>query len=377
MWNIRFLLIVALAANCHAQSVASQCLQDLDAIPGFLLANDTGAKDHVAKFGQRHFDDALALARNSARQATTSDACDTAIRQYLQAWRHGHLELQPLSPQAAKPETTAAPKRDDTPTLAILSAKTLVLTLKSFRDANRDPLVALIKKNHAVLASRRNWIIDVRGNGGGSDSSYLPLLPWLMTDEMVDAGQEILATPENIIGWERFCDILSPGDKVCKEFEDRGIARMRKAAPGQYVPQDDVGRITFERVKGLEPRRPTRVAILIDHGCGSSCEELVLAARQSFQVKLIGRSTYGSLDYSNVRPHELPSGQRRLWYATTRSNRIPDLPVDLSGIQPDIYLPVDTNNPRAKEDEVKRVQNWLEGGSIAPLKGTLPVVIAR
>ena len=366
MSNIRLLLILALAASCHAQSAASQCLRDLDSIPAFLLANDTGAKDHLAKFGQKHFEDALALARNSAREATTSDACDTAIRQYLQAWRHGHLELQPLGPQA--PKSAAAPKRDETPTLEVLSAKTLVLTLKSFRDAYREPLVALIRKNHAVLANHRNWIIDVRGNGGGSDSSYTPLLPWLMTDEMVDARQEILATPDNIIGWERFCDILSPGDKACTEFEDRGIARMRKAAPGQYVPQDDDGRITFERVKGLEPRRPTRVAILIDHGCGSSCEELVLAARQSFQVKLIGRSTHGSLDYSNVRPHELPSGQRRLWYATTRSNRIPDLPVDLSGIQPDIYLPLDPSNPHAKDDEVQRVQNWLEGGSIGPLK---------
>ena len=85
-------------------------------------------------------------------------------------------------------------------------------------------------------------------------------------------------------------------------------------------------------------------------------------------MKLIGRSTHGSLDYSNVRPHELPSGQRRLWYATTRSNRIPDLPVDLSGIQPDIYLPLDPSNPHAKDDEVQRVQNWLEGGSIGPLK---------
>ena len=88
MSNIRLLLILALAASCHAQSAASQCLRDLDSIPGFLLANDTGAKDHLAKFGQKHFEDALALARNSAREATTSDACDTAIRQYLQAWRH-------------------------------------------------------------------------------------------------------------------------------------------------------------------------------------------------------------------------------------------------------------------------------------------------
>jgi C-terminal processing protease CtpA/Prc len=107
------------------------------------------------------------------------------------------------------------------------------------------------------------------------------------------------------------------------------------------------------------------VAILIDGGCASSCEQFLLTTRQSFNVKLIGRRTYGSLDFSNLRPFALPSGERLLWYATSRSLRIPDLPVDLAGIPPDIYLPL-AKGDHAKEEEVNRVQSWLEGGSLAP-----------
>ena len=110
-------------------------------------------------------------------------------------------------------------------------------------------------------------------------------------------------------------------------------------------------------------RRPTRVAVLVGHQCGSSCEEFLLAVRQSFQVKLLGRPSHGSLDYSNLRPHRLPSGERLLLYATSRSNRLPDLPIDVAGVQPDIYLPEPADEV-ARTREVLRVQRWLEMGSL-------------
>jgi C-terminal processing protease CtpA/Prc len=140
---------------------------------------------------------------------------------------------------------------------------------------------------------------------------------------------------------------------------------MRKAVPGTYVAMEDSGAMSYARVERLEQHRPSRVAILIDGGCGSSCEEFVLEARQSFNVKLVGQHTFGSLDYSNLRPHDLPSGRRRLWYATTRSSRIPGLLVDVAGVPPDIYLPIQAGND-ARQEEVRRVQSWLEGGSLAP-----------
>jgi C-terminal processing protease CtpA/Prc len=239
--------------------------------------------------------------------------------------------------------------------------------LKNFYPQNREPLIALLKRNHKSLANHPNWIIDVRGNDGGDDSSYAPLLSWLLPDEMVSVGDMWLATPANVEGHKNACALFDPGNAMCEKEINEAIARIRNAPTGSLVPQDDKGSISFERQRPLELRRPSRVAILIDGGCVSSCEQFLLTTHQSFNVKLIGRRSYGALDFSNCRPFALPAGLRLLMYATSRSLRIPDQPVDLAGIPPDIYLPL-AHGDHAKEEEVDRVQSWLEGGSLAPHK---------
>jgi hypothetical protein len=362
------------SAHCLGQSTAANlCTKDLEAIPGFLLGNDTGAKDHLAQFGQKHFDDALAEAKVAASRVTDADGCEDVLNHYLRAWRKGHLAVSPFPlPQAksatgGQPIRAAGTPREDDPKLQILSSKTILLTLKSFKCENRAPLIALLKEEHATFATHPNWILDVRGNGGGCDSTYEPILAWLLPDETVSVDGVWLATPANLDGQKKYCAILSPGDSECEKFATDAVARMLHAPAGSLVPQDDKGSVSFDRQRPLEPQRPSRVAILIDGGCGSSCDEFLLAVRQSFNVKLIGRRTFGDLDFSNVRPFILPSGERMLWYATSRSLRIPDDPVDLAGIPPDIYLPLAAGE-HAKQDETIRVQSWLEGGSLAPRK---------
>ena len=107
------------------------------------------------------------------------------------------------------------------------------------------------------------------------------------------------------------------------------------------------------------------MAVLADARCGSSCEQFLLTVRQGVAVKLVGRSrSAGVLDYSNMRPFDLPSGTRRLWYATSRSNRLPALPLDGMGIAPDVYLPGPA--PADARADIARVQRWLEGAAWTP-----------
>jgi hypothetical protein len=360
-----FTVWVFLISPANAATTSENCLLDLNFIPGFLVENDTGAKDELAQWGQARMDAALEKGRKEAASAPDSESCERTLNAYLKVWRKGHLAVLSVSKLATStpaggtpaPALTAPP-----PTLRLLSRRTALLTLPDFADETRAPLEALIAKHRKVLAARSNWIIDVRGNEGGSDSTYYPLLPWLLPDDREDVGAKWLVTPANIEGHEHACALFAPGSKECADYMAKAVTRMRGAEFGSYVSQEDGPDIRYKRVEMLEPRRPTRVAVLVDRHCGSTCEEFLLTVRQSFNVKLIGQSSYGSLDYSNVRPHRLPSEERVLLYATSRSNRLPGLSIDVAGIQPDIYLP-DDSNAHGKDSLVLQVHRWLEGGT--------------
>src|SRR5260370_41811872 len=105
----RILKGLALAAcfsmNCFAQGpAAGACVKDLEALPGFLLENDTGAPDHLAKFGQKYFDDAPAEAKSTALRIRGNASCTPVIRKYLREGPRGPLgggENTVASPAAA------------------------------------------------------------------------------------------------------------------------------------------------------------------------------------------------------------------------------------------------------------------------------------
>lgn len=333
-------------------------MRDLVFLPEFLVANDAGGRDLLVRHGQAALDKALADAREHAGQAESDEQCLVALRGYLAAWRKGHLGVRTIAPAAS----SSSPTPTRVPSVTQLSPLTALITIPSFDNRYRLPLAALLKQHQVALAARRNWVIDVRGNGGGSDSTYQALLPWLLPNGWVEVGAQWLVTAENIEAHQRACALFSPGDAACIKFMDEAVRRMQGASAGTFVEQEDGDGWSLQHPENIEPRRPQQVVVLIDNLCGSSCEQFVLTVRQSFRAKLVGRSpTMGAIDYSNLRPRDLPSGQRRLMYATSRSNRLPGFPIDGIGISPDIYLP--GHAPADNATDVELARRALEGAS--------------
>lgn len=366
------ILATLAASSAQAASPSESCLQDLRALPGFLLENDTGARQHLAQKGQAYFDQALASASEAAAKVNDEGACNMVLSRYLQQWRKGHLQimptavLKPVTPAPAASAATApsAAMDNGAPSLRLLSPHTALLTLPSFFPQYAQAIADLLASKRSELQRRRNWIIDVRRNNGGSDSTYAALLPWIASGDSVTMGIEWLSTPTNIANQERICALYVPGDASCPISMARIMDRMRSVPPGQFVAQNADAPISYADF-AKEKIQPARVAVLVDRDCGSSCEQFLLAVRQSFHVKLIGRNSNGALDYSNLRLQALPSGLRQLAYATSRSTRLPHLQVDLDGIMPDIYLPP-PKDEAGRADEIVRVRRWLEGGTLRP-----------
>lgn len=355
-----------LSCSLLAAEAADECLNDLNYLPDFLLKNDAGARDRLSQVGSGFLADALAKAREDAADARTERACNAAITAYLKAWRKGHIAVQSINTDTGDRSIPVGdPARDYEPRLQFLSDDTVLLQVHSFHPEAGNRLNRALHEHRQALAGRSNWIVDVRSNHGGSDSAYMPLLPWLLSGDIAEVQLEFLATGDNVESTLKLCELYAPGDQQCEEFVKPIVGTMLMARPGSFVrtAKDEVA---FLSVPETQHENPRRVAVLMDEDCVSSCEQFLLTVRQSFRVKLLGRNSGGNLDYSNLRPHLLPSGKRQLLYATSRSYRLPSMPVDVAGIMPDIYLPK-PENKQAWDEEVLRVKNWLEGGSLAPL----------
>lgn len=364
--KLTLILSMAVPASAFALDAAyapAQCVADLDDMNAFIEANDAGAAAALADHGPA-IRQAFDKARQDAAQAPDMAACRKLLHGYARTWRPGHIAVAATpGNEDGKPDAKpdAKPAADpNAPRFEVLGKDTVLFTIPTFDDRYAPTMKKLVADHRAELASHGNWIIDVRNNGGGSDSTYAPLMGWLLDGDLRGYRTEYYVTPANIKAQEEICARTSDPAQCRKEL-DPVVARMRTAAPGSFVLKGSE-RIEYEKVK-LEAKRPARVAVLTDRGCGSSCEQFVLEARTSYRVKVVGRPTYGSLDVSNLRPHVLPSGRAQLYYATTRTTRLPDMRIDTIGIAPDILLPKPADKA-GREAEIRQVQRWLEGGAL-------------
>jgi hypothetical protein len=234
-----------------------------------------------------------------------------------------------------------------------LSPDTLWLRLPDFNDSNAAKVEALLKDNAAALATTANLVIDTRGNGGGSDFVYAPIIPLIYSRPIYEVGIEMRASRDNITLRQAIADGLKGNAEaadVVRQLNAQNVLMTKNI--GSYV-QPDARPFSITKLDQILPF-PKRVAILIDNA-GSTGEQFLLAARQSRKVTLFGKAnSAGVLDFANVVSMTSPSGRYQLQWATSRSMRLPDEPVDDGGIAPDIRI------PESEPDPVTYAQRWLE-----------------
>lgn len=121
-------------------------------------------------------------------------------------------------------------------------------------------------------------------------------------------------------------------------FADRA-ARM-KTRRGRWYGYDD-----YEQTQPAVLPAPREVAVIVDRGGASSCEQFLLAARQSAKVTTCGDRSAGVLDYGDVRRADMPGSNRSLNRPVTRSMRLPKEPIDNVGIPVQVAIPAGEPSP--------------------------------
>lgn len=223
-----------------------------------------------------------------------------------------------------------------TPSFQRIDNQTTLLTLPSFGDQHAYIIDSLMNKHFSEITTSENLIIDLRGNRGGSDFCYAPIIPILYTHPIFTDGVSIYASEDNIRSWEVLLEDpkFSPAIKVrIRELVNKMKSNLNGyvEVPGEEVIHDTVY------------TNPQKIGIIVDKSCSSSTEQFILAAKQSSKVTIFGESTAGILDYANMRSIDMKGIPYKLFYPTSRSNRLPKNPLDQVGISPDFVLSSDSD----------------------------------
>ncbi|MBE8722984.1 S41 family peptidase [Sphingobacterium pedocola] len=183
--------------------------------------------------------------------------------------------------------------------------------------------------NHLITEIMKNQIkhliIDLRNNVGGN-SSFLSLLRLTFDRSFALPGDFVYASPSMI---ERY-------EKKAKEGSQRHIKMLPrlKAQLGGFLQRDSLRVDLKEKL-----HYPKRISIIVNDNGASSTEYFLILAKQSTKVKIFGRNTAGTLDYSELfSPEDLPCSDYRYIRPTTKSFYADDAPIDNIGIKPDVDL---------------------------------------
>lgn len=231
------------------------------------------------------------------------------------------------------------------------SPTTLWLRIPDFNESRYKPLKDLIEANRDELAKTPNLLIDLRENGGGSDYVYDVIQPYLYTRPIYTIGVEMRASADNLTLRRAVADrIRKDSPAVAAELDAQNVKMSENLGKYFVAGSRPFSVDKFDKILPF----PKRVAVIID-GAGSTAEQFLLGARQSHKVTMFGhQNSAGVLDFANVVRMKLPSGRFEVAWATSRSMRLPDDPVDQGGIAPDIRI------PETEKDPIKYVAAWLD-----------------
>lgn len=194
-------------------------------------------------------------------------------------------------------------------------------------------------------------IVDIRGNGGGSDWQYYPIMKILYSQPGKTHGTMLRNSQDNRDRWGEF----GPEDEWVKALQDSAAAHADEPwfalSPEFETHEED----------NIDPRRPEKAAIIIDHSVASSGEQLLLDVRSvAPDVKFYGRdNSLGCIDISNCVVVELPHYPNRMQIPTTASCRLfsDEKLIDGYGIEPDVRM--DLPLPDSLTDNIDEWVRWV------------------
>lgn len=217
---------------------------------------------------------------------------------------------------------------------------------------NQEAINKMFEDNQALLAECEKLIVDVRANGGGYDTAFFPLFTYCLEngkhyEESKEKDTGCLADGQEILYTERNCDerlklfkevLQQDLPKETLDYLNESIKALEKYRGAGFVKEENDNEAEAEDLPFVGDSKVKKVYILVDELCASSGDSFAYYFALLPKVKLVGRPTFGILDYSNC--IELKYDQYEFLYPTSRLCSLDHGEGMMKrGVPVDVYIP--------------------------------------
>ena len=342
--GLLILLCLICAASCSSHSSTESFKDDLDFTIKEVEYNYAGFP-LLSESEQAEYEAMKSAVRDSVDAGIYSDF--DGVGHYL-AWfqqrhlrtcwdDHNYLWKRPIDYAASfsyEPQKVSCKVDDDT----------YLIRLPSFYGDPDEKWIEQSIKDYKASGCKY-LILDIRGNGGGSDHYYEPYLALLYDTPGVTDGVDFFYTKKNFRQMKEWAPVMM---LYLAKGKDKSKERV-------WWTFTEDGKIQYPSTSSL----PVAAALVIDNHVASSGEQMILDLRAcSKRTTIYGRdNTYGCLDISNGRVVKLPFRENYILVPMTVSHRLPDRGIDKEGIAPDVRL--DIPYPTKLSDTVDEWVLWI------------------
>lgn len=209
------------------------------------------------------------------------------------------------------------------------------LRLPDFYSVAPEYVDSLMKAHHDKILKADFMVVDVRGNGGGNDGTYFPVLPYLLSGPITLPSNGFWLSEFNtelLINAFAAENGLSVEEYAVQEKAEYEMFTKNKGTA--YFKGNGSWTFTADTIYTVGPKK---VIILTDEMTGSSGETFVYRTNQSDRVVVYGQNTAGVVDGFNGAPMDIGCFQA-VFPTSYRAPDIKENPIDPYGIAPDVYV---------------------------------------
>ena len=236
----------------------------------------------------------------------------------------------------------------------MLDDKTAYIRVSSFNANLYQELKTFYSAIDSQVRARPYLVIDLRGNGGGSEANYTPLREYIYDRPLHTDRSMLFVTEENIKRYEESLAKQKQNREAYGQESIAGlektIALMKSSSLNRFVPYGEAATIS-----GAVLPYPKKVVVLMDRATGSAAEGFLFLARQSKKVILMGENSGGFVGFGNVLPSTTPCFGYTLGNTTMKYSQLSRY--EFTGLPPQVRL-------SARQDWVKEAQLFLKKASL-------------